>query len=330
LPTSAEPINEAKALIRKDLLPQVTNPKGASSMDGVAGALEEWDTSLRLFRAADGQDPPDEQKRLTLLTMLPAEVSAYMAMHLELPELNSFTGLKRFTLKYAKVLQNLKCKGPGRPAHLVEQDSQEGYPQSYLEAAAAAPPPTALEAEDFDLSALDDFEPQQRIEVLGGGAGGRPPPRTGAPQCRFGDQPGRSAVPPPRGRSDISCANCGRKGHAASECRQPKVELADRPCFNCGKTGHRARECREPKKAPLKSIEDAHQSPAFLGCVQIAPVKPKPQPAHVADFIPLTNKKRNNNRYQQLTQYFVQEYMYNEAPQQQQDDPSATNASFPH
>ena len=162
----AEPINEDKASIRKDLLPSVTNPKGASSMDGVQGALEDWDTSLRLFKAADGAEPPDEQKRLTLLTMLPAEVSAYVAMHLELPELSSFVGLKRFTLKYVKVLQNLKRKGPGRPAHLVEQDFQESSQQSYLEAAMAPPPPTQLEVDNFALSALDDLEPQQRIEVL--------------------------------------------------------------------------------------------------------------------------------------------------------------------
>ena len=97
-------------------------------MDGVAGALEEWDTSLRLFRAADGPEPPDEQKRLTLLTMLPAEVFAYVAMHLELPEHAIFMSLKRFTLKYVKVLQNLRRKTPGRPAHLVEQDSQEPPP----------------------------------------------------------------------------------------------------------------------------------------------------------------------------------------------------------
>ena len=167
--------------------------------------------------------------------------------HLELPELSSFVGLKRFTLKYVKVLQNLKRKGPGRPAHLVEQDFQESSPQSYRDAAMAPPPPAPLEVDDFDLSALDDLEPQQRIEVLAvmakqgfrfkrpQGAGGTQQPRT-SPQFRFGDQAGLSAVPPPRGRGDISCANCGRKGHAASECRQPKVELANRPCFNCGKT----------------------------------------------------------------------------------------------
>ena len=95
--------------------------------------------------------------------------------------------MKRPTLKYVKVLQNLKRKGPGRLAHLVEQDSQEGPPPSYLEAALAPAPPAAFEAEDFNLSALDSLEPQAQTEVLAvmakqgfrfkrpQGGGGRPP-----------------------------------------------------------------------------------------------------------------------------------------------------------
>ena len=125
--------------------------------------------------------------------MLPAEVSAYVAMHLEMPELATFTGLKRFTLKYVRVLQKLKRKTSSRPANLVEQDSQDAPPQSYLEAAMAPPAPPDLEL-DFDFSSLDGLEPQAQIEVLAvmakqgyrfkrpQGAGGRPPPRTGAPQ----------------------------------------------------------------------------------------------------------------------------------------------------
>ena len=35
-----EPVIEDKALIRKDLLPLVTNPKPASSMDDLSAALE--------------------------------------------------------------------------------------------------------------------------------------------------------------------------------------------------------------------------------------------------------------------------------------------------
>ena len=90
------------------------------------------------------------------------------------------------------MLQNLKRKTPGRPAHLVEHDFQDAPPQSYLEAA-MAPPPPVFEAEDLDLTALDGLEPQAQIEVLavmakqgfrfkrpqGGGAGGLPSSASG-------------------------------------------------------------------------------------------------------------------------------------------------------
>ena len=55
----------------------------------------------------------------------------------------------------------------------------------------------------------------------------------------------------------MSCAHCGRKGHTASECRQPKVELANRRCCNCVKTGHRADQSKELKKQPIKVLEDS-------------------------------------------------------------------------
>ena len=42
---------------------------------------------------------------------------------------------------------------------------------------------------------------------------------------------------PPRGRADMTCVNCNRKGHAASECRQPKREKHDSVCFTCNKAG---------------------------------------------------------------------------------------------
>ena len=41
----AEPINNDKALLRKELLPRFTNPRPASNVDDVENALREWDTS---------------------------------------------------------------------------------------------------------------------------------------------------------------------------------------------------------------------------------------------------------------------------------------------
>ena len=79
----AEPINEDKELLQKDLLPRVTNPKAAATMDKVSDAIRDWDTDLRLFRKAGGVEPTDHAKRITLIRMLPTEIGAYISMHWE-------------------------------------------------------------------------------------------------------------------------------------------------------------------------------------------------------------------------------------------------------
>ena len=48
----AEPINEDKTHVRRDLLSIVANPKGATSMDGIEAAVETWNTNIRLFAAS--------------------------------------------------------------------------------------------------------------------------------------------------------------------------------------------------------------------------------------------------------------------------------------
>ena len=110
------------------------------------------------------------------------------------------------------------------------------------------------------LAATDDVE--ERVEILAvmSKRGFRAPTRgQGGQRKRFmprapnGGQTGAREVPP-RGRQDIVCINCGRKGHAASECRQPKVEKNERPCFNCGKKGHIAKECIEKSVCQSKPL----------------------------------------------------------------------------
>ena len=62
----AEPINEDKQLVQKELLPLITSPKPAASMDKVVDAVRDWDTNMRLFKAAGGSEPPDQQRRTHL------------------------------------------------------------------------------------------------------------------------------------------------------------------------------------------------------------------------------------------------------------------------
>ena len=64
-------ISEDKAEVRKDLLKSVTNPVGASSVEGLEKALENWETTQRLFTEADGKLPEPEIMRLAVVGMLP-------------------------------------------------------------------------------------------------------------------------------------------------------------------------------------------------------------------------------------------------------------------
>ena len=40
--------------------------------------------------------------------------------------------------------------------------------------------------------------------------------------------------PPPRGRSDLRCMNCGGKGHIYTDYREKELPRDQRHCLNCG------------------------------------------------------------------------------------------------
>ena len=104
----AEPVNEDKALVRKDLLSAVVHPKPATSMDNLQAALEVWDTNKRLFTSADGVLPAEDQQRLALIGLLPPDISANVIMEMEKPGFETFSAIKKYALKLVKVLQNQK------------------------------------------------------------------------------------------------------------------------------------------------------------------------------------------------------------------------------
>ena len=45
-----------------------------------------------------------------------------------------------------------------------------------------------------------------------------------------------------KGRHQITCYNCGKKGHIARKCRAPKETKIT--CYNCGQKGHTAKLCQ--------------------------------------------------------------------------------------
>ena len=100
----------------------------------------------------------------------------------------------------------------------------------------------------------------------------------------------------------MNCVNCGRKGHAASECSQPRKDKGERPCFTCGKIGHEARACpdKPAARAPLKAItmgpaEQGGPKKQYVFCVTALERK-----APLGDFI-RDKGHVNHNRFQPLT-----------------------------
>ena len=104
----AEPINDDKIMVQKELLGSVMHPKPAANMDKVDEAITDWNTNIRLFEKAGGQTVTDAARRLALIDLLPPDISSYITMHLELLEYSTYDGLRRFVVKYVKVQKNLK------------------------------------------------------------------------------------------------------------------------------------------------------------------------------------------------------------------------------
>ena len=65
------------------------------------------------------------------------------------------------------------------------------------------------------------------------------------------------------------CANCGRAGHRAADCRQPRVYPSERKCFTCGETGHASAQCPDKPRA-AKALdaeeEDGEQTLVLESC----------------------------------------------------------------
>ena len=126
---------------------------------------------------------------------------------------------------------------------------------------------------------------------------------------------------PPKGRSDFSCINCGKKGdHRTQDCPLAQQDKSKRPCFNCGKPGCIAKTCPQkrterrpvkaimdgevPAQAPVAMVSSAPRPRAAVFTIGIAPERPKQQPVSLGDYMiakSSNNKQRYHNRYQPLT-----------------------------
>ena len=160
----ALPINEDKVLILQELLPLITNPRSASSIDHYDDAVRDWTTNLRLFKEAGGEPPTGDAQRLAFTKLLPHDVAAHVTLHMNLPQYRDFHELRKFTDNYVKVMTSLDRQRKGvkssAPVRLVEafngQMEEDGWAIDGEEP----------EEEDFVYPALDGLDVEQRVEVL--------------------------------------------------------------------------------------------------------------------------------------------------------------------
>ena len=118
----AEPINADKSMMRKDLLPLVNNPKCATNMEDVEAKLEDWNTNCRLMVENGGEMPSDETRRMAFVEMLPPDIMSHVMMNIDLPGFETFNKVKKYTLRYIKVLQKSKNKRKGQ-VNIVDREA---------------------------------------------------------------------------------------------------------------------------------------------------------------------------------------------------------------
>ena len=326
----AEPINDDKSLMRKDLLPLVNNPRGATTIEDLEAKLEVWNTNCRLMLENGGALPDDESRRVAFIEMLPDELSVHATMRLDDPDFDSFTKVKKWALKYGKVLLSTKARKKRGPLNMVDLDklvSEQGSQQGLESEEDDDEDWVTQQAELLSNMRENGVNQETQVAVLaimrgrfqkkpGGGGNFRNGQRTGGGGGgQRPDKPGARPGAPPRGVQDLSCVNCGEKGHIAGNCPNPPCKPEDRPCFRCKKKGHRSFECpdkgKKPERRPVHAVENGRtDAQGNVLCVDF----PRPPDAdgfvrprrygrlQFGDFAiaPAVAPKQNKNRYRAL------------------------------
>ena len=109
-------------------------------MDDLSKALEDWETSKRLFAEADGKLPEDSNQRLVLNDMLPPDVSSNVLMHMDMPGYEMYDKIKKYAVKFVKIMLNQRRR-PRTGVNMV--DAYRGEPQE--------PEPAGEEMEDDEI-----------------------------------------------------------------------------------------------------------------------------------------------------------------------------------
>ena len=134
--------------------------------------------------------------------MLPSDVSIYVMMHMQ--QHPTFESLKKFVKDYVRVVAHQEAIKGQKP--LFQVDNAMPRPGQGCEV-----PTSEGEESDEELMAQEDAEILAFMKSRGIKVHESRPGRFNKGRSFHRGGGAGAARPPPRGRADLSCVNCGRK-----------------------------------------------------------------------------------------------------------------------
>ena len=228
---------------RAELYRQIHKPRTASKPSEVHSVLEEWDTMQRLHREAGGTPLREDELKELVLPMVPWEIRKDLIKD------------RNKGIPWAIMKDDIKDL-----ARLLSQHGDKNTSLMHTEPENQ----TINIAEEFWVTTDDKPMDEVMIEVhaLHGDAGvlalvqRRASPGWKGKGGKTWVKKAKDEKTDPQARRPMLCANCGRAGHRAADCKQPRVDPSERKCFTCGKPGHASAQCPEKPKA-AKALEPA-------------------------------------------------------------------------
>ena len=219
----------SKSLPRRYALRDKTpTPKQCSSFAGVLEQVKQWKKDLMAYVAAGGSMPVDEDKRYSLIKMLPGSLS--LEMKTKACDNETFDELYDWIVAQDEFQQEYGSKG----IHLNEM--AQSQPPSQPDEDVGEEECEPEESDQLSPEQLSVMSPSEICAVVNKrlASGGRQTQR-GRNMARRKDGAANQArrTTAPSQAQARRCINCGLPGHLAVECKKPKKSGNERLCFKC-------------------------------------------------------------------------------------------------
>ena len=205
----------------------VNTPKGCTDMKDMMKCIENWESDIEMYEAAEGTAPNDEQRRQKLVRLIP-KIDDEKVYEL-LGKFKTYDDLRDHLEKKTDWLR--EYRNPVKGAYLTEgegdsnQASQGGA--SFSVAGREEQDQQAQVQTGGNEGSEDAFQHEIMAIVRKYGRGGAGNFGRNAGRGNFGREDARKQfgkdvpTPPKTGDKAPPCGNCGADGHTAKDCPKP-------------------------------------------------------------------------------------------------------------